>query len=229
MRFGQAVRVLSLSAFIGTIILVIVDGMPWMDALYFMVTALSTVGVGDVAPKTVVGRLVSTLLTFITISSWLAMPRMIAEQGSLAKQRLVTFLIFSLLWFAHRCNLERLSVSDAVWLAVALATGQGFGDVHLETRAGRASSPSMPRCCASCLVSRPRRPCCPGRGGAFALAASHRRRTSYTRFERRVWVRQSFGRLAGGPTALERSCRSWTTPRIRFGAKLDSEGSRLGF
>eukprot|EP00928_Gymnodinium_smaydae_P021339 TRINITY_DN18312_c0_g1_i1.p1 TRINITY_DN18312_c0_g1~~TRINITY_DN18312_c0_g1_i1.p1 ORF type:complete len:224 (-),score=34.74 TRINITY_DN18312_c0_g1_i1:187-804(-) len=139
MRFGQAVRVLSLSAFIGTIILVIVDGMPWMDALYFMVTALSTVGVGDVAPKTVVGRLVSTLLTFITISSWLAMPRMIAEQGSLAKQRLVTFLIFSLLWFAHRCNLERLSVSDAVWLAVALATGQGFGDVHLETRAGRAS------------------------------------------------------------------------------------------
>jgi voltage-gated potassium channel len=62
---------------IGTVVYHVVEGLSWMDAYYLSVVTLTTVGYGDLAPHTTVGKLFTTfylfggigiLTTFITYS-----------------------------------------------------------------------------------------------------------------------------------------------------------------
>ncbi len=42
-----------------------VEGWAWIDAYYFTVVTLSTVGYGDITPKTDVGKIGATILIFV--------------------------------------------------------------------------------------------------------------------------------------------------------------------
>lgn len=49
----------------GTIFYHFVEGMGWIDAFYFCVITLTTVGYGDFAPKTPIGKLFTVVYIFI--------------------------------------------------------------------------------------------------------------------------------------------------------------------
>jgi len=52
---------------IGTVFYRFVEGFSWIDAYYFSVVTLATVGYGDLAPKTSVGKLFTTFYIFIGV------------------------------------------------------------------------------------------------------------------------------------------------------------------
>jgi voltage-gated potassium channel len=52
---------------IGTVFYHVVERFSWLNAYYFCVTTLSTVGYGDVAPKTTAGKLFTTFYIFVGI------------------------------------------------------------------------------------------------------------------------------------------------------------------
>lgn len=43
----------------------LVEDLPWLDAYYFCIITLTTVGYGDISPKTDVGKLFTTLYLFV--------------------------------------------------------------------------------------------------------------------------------------------------------------------
>ena len=49
---------------IGTVFYHYVEGFSWVDAYYFSVVTLATVGYGDMAPRTVPGKIFTTLYIF---------------------------------------------------------------------------------------------------------------------------------------------------------------------
>ncbi len=51
----------------GTIFYRNVEGWSWVDALYFSVTTVSTVGFGDLAPKTDFGKLFTVIYIFVGV------------------------------------------------------------------------------------------------------------------------------------------------------------------
>ncbi len=51
----------------GTIFYHSVEGWSWIDLFYFSVTTASTVGLGDLAPKTDAGKLFTTLYIFVSV------------------------------------------------------------------------------------------------------------------------------------------------------------------
>ena len=52
---------------IGTVFFHFVEGWSWIDAYFFTVITLSTVGYGSLVPATVVGKLATTVLIFVGI------------------------------------------------------------------------------------------------------------------------------------------------------------------
>lgn len=44
-----------------------VEGWSWIDALYFSVTTISTVGLGDLSPQTDFGKLFTTIYIFVGV------------------------------------------------------------------------------------------------------------------------------------------------------------------
>ncbi len=77
-RFGRTLRTLyrnpdtrgllylvALILFTGTLFYHFVEGWRWLDALYFSVITLTTVGYGDFAPKTDAGKLFTIVYIFI--------------------------------------------------------------------------------------------------------------------------------------------------------------------
>jgi hypothetical protein len=79
-QFGRAIRyawrdpafqVLMLTTLLvlaaGTIFYHFVEGWRWLDSLYFCVMTLATVGYGDFAPKTDLGKIFTMLYVFIGI------------------------------------------------------------------------------------------------------------------------------------------------------------------
>jgi voltage-gated potassium channel len=64
-------RLISIAAlftlFFGTIIYHIIEKLSWIDAWYFSVITLATVGYGDITPKTDFGKLFTTFYVLIGI------------------------------------------------------------------------------------------------------------------------------------------------------------------
>lgn len=63
----------------GTIFYVQVEGWSPVDALYFSVVTLATVGYGDLAPKTVQGKLFTIVYIVVGVGLFFAMVRYLAE------------------------------------------------------------------------------------------------------------------------------------------------------
>jgi voltage-gated potassium channel len=57
----------------GTIFYRSVEGWSWVDALYFSVTTISTVGFGDLTPQTDIGKLFTIVYIFVGVGVFVAL------------------------------------------------------------------------------------------------------------------------------------------------------------
>ena len=57
----------------GTIFYKSLEGWSWIDSLYFSVTTISTVGFGDLHPKTSAGKLFTVLYIFVGVGVFVAL------------------------------------------------------------------------------------------------------------------------------------------------------------
>jgi len=65
----------------GTIFFMEVEHWNWLDALYFCVTTLTTVGSGDFMPHTEIGKIFTIIYIFMGIGAVLAAARIIARHA----------------------------------------------------------------------------------------------------------------------------------------------------
>ena len=63
----------------GTIFYHSVEGWSWIDSFYFSVTTASTVGLGDLAPKTDAGKLFTTLYIFVGVGVFVVLIALLAK------------------------------------------------------------------------------------------------------------------------------------------------------
>jgi Ion channel len=63
----------------GTIFYHSVEGWSWIDSFYFSVTTASTVGQGDLAPKTDAGKLFTTLYIFVGVGVFFVLFALLAK------------------------------------------------------------------------------------------------------------------------------------------------------
>lgn len=66
-HFKAALFLASTILFSGSIFYRTVEGWSWVDAFYFSVTTMSTVGLGDLAPQTTVGKLFTVFYIFVGV------------------------------------------------------------------------------------------------------------------------------------------------------------------
>ena len=52
---------------IGTVFYHYIEGFPWVDAYYFCVVTLATVGYGDYVPRTTIGKIFTTFYIFVGV------------------------------------------------------------------------------------------------------------------------------------------------------------------
>jgi hypothetical protein len=71
---------------VGTVFYSVVEGWHWFDALYFTVITLATVGYGDFAPQTVLGKAFTMIYILLGLGLFVALVRYIAE-GVLEQRR----------------------------------------------------------------------------------------------------------------------------------------------
>lgn len=64
-----------------TVFFRLVEGWGWVDAYYFSVVTMATVGYGDLAPATDLGKIGATVLIFLGIGTLAVLVQQIAEQG----------------------------------------------------------------------------------------------------------------------------------------------------
>lgn len=57
----------------GTVFYVQVEGWSWLDAFYFSVTTLSTVGYGDLSPQTELGKIFTVIYIFVGVGVFVAL------------------------------------------------------------------------------------------------------------------------------------------------------------
>ena len=57
----------------GTVFYSSVEGWHWVDALYFSTTTLSTVGFGDLAPVTRIGKIFTVIYIFVGVGVFVAL------------------------------------------------------------------------------------------------------------------------------------------------------------
>lgn len=70
----------------GTVFFHGVEGWSWIDAFYFSVTTMSTVGYGDLAPRTDFGKLFTALYIVVAVGLFVALVSFLAD-GMLAAAR----------------------------------------------------------------------------------------------------------------------------------------------
>jgi len=71
---------------VGTVFYSLVESWNWFDALYFTVITLATVGYGDFAPQTVLGKAFTIAYILLGLGLFVALVRYIAE-GVLTQRR----------------------------------------------------------------------------------------------------------------------------------------------
>lgn len=57
---------------LGTVFFRFVEGWSWIDAYFFTVVTLSTVGYGNLVPATVIGKIATTVLIFVGLGVFAA-------------------------------------------------------------------------------------------------------------------------------------------------------------
>ncbi len=57
----------------GTILYRTIEGWSWIDALYFSVTTISTLGLGDLSPQTDLGKLFTVIYIFVGVGIFVAL------------------------------------------------------------------------------------------------------------------------------------------------------------
>ncbi len=70
-RAGLAVAIMILLS--GTTFYRAVEGWSWLDSLYFSVTIMSTVGLGDLSPATDLGKVFTVLYIFVGVGVFVAL------------------------------------------------------------------------------------------------------------------------------------------------------------
>ncbi len=70
----------------GTVFYSLVEGWHWFDALYFTVITLATVGYGDFAPQTFLGKAFTIVYILLGLGLFVALLRYIAE-GALNRRK----------------------------------------------------------------------------------------------------------------------------------------------
>ncbi|SLN59448.1 voltage-gated potassium channel [Roseovarius gaetbuli] len=57
----------------GTLFYHTIEGWSWIDALYFSVTTISTIGLGDLSPRTDFGKLFTIIYIFVGVGVFVAL------------------------------------------------------------------------------------------------------------------------------------------------------------
>jgi voltage-gated potassium channel len=78
---GRALSALVLVQLLGgTIFYTLTEGWRWLDAFYFSVTTLATVGLGDLAPETDAGKLFTVVFIFTGVGLLASFVAILARQ-----------------------------------------------------------------------------------------------------------------------------------------------------
>ncbi len=84
-QFRSLVFLVLITLLGGTLFYSTVEGWSVVDALYFSVTTLTTVGLGDLAPKTTIGKLFTVIYIFAGLSIIVGFIETVAKE-TLARQ-----------------------------------------------------------------------------------------------------------------------------------------------
>lgn len=71
----------------GTVFYHIIEKLSWVDSWYFSVITLATVGYGDIAPKTDLGKLFTTIYVLIGIGIIVAFTSTLVKRGAERRER----------------------------------------------------------------------------------------------------------------------------------------------
>lgn len=83
--FGLVVGLLAL----GTIAFHLTEGWDWLDALYFSIVTMATVGYGDLAPRTPLGKMLAIVFIVLGIGVLVAFAqRLVAQMVTNAQERM---------------------------------------------------------------------------------------------------------------------------------------------
>lgn len=77
--FRSVLALVAMTLASGTIFFHNVEGWSWIDAFYFSVTTMSTVGYGDLAPKSDFGKLFTTLYIVVAVGLFVALVSFLAD------------------------------------------------------------------------------------------------------------------------------------------------------
>jgi voltage-gated potassium channel len=80
-EFRSLVFLVLMTLLSGTIFYTSVEGWSVVDAFYFSVTTLTTVGLGDLAPTTTIGKLFTVVYLFVGLSTILGFIAVIAKES----------------------------------------------------------------------------------------------------------------------------------------------------
>mmetsp|Transcript_119372 Transcript_119372/g.337714 ORF Transcript_119372/g.337714 Transcript_119372/m.337714 type:complete len:185 (+) Transcript_119372:165-719(+) len=118
----------------GSVLLMLAEDLDLGDSVYLAVMAASSVGFGDITPRTPMGRIVVFVISVVGVSAWVRVQQQFsAGHGRLcaaACAMAACLLVVLARW-------EGKDPSEALWLLSQLTTGTGFGDVPMTTPQGR--------------------------------------------------------------------------------------------
>lgn len=77
--FRATLILVSLTVLSGTLFYRSIEGWSWIDSVYFSVATISTVGYGDIAPRTDVGKIFTIFFMLVGIGLFVALVTQIAR------------------------------------------------------------------------------------------------------------------------------------------------------
>ena len=84
---GRALALLVVVQLVGgTVFYTLNEGWPWLDSLYFCVTTLATVGLGDLAPATAAGKVFTMVFILTGVGLLATFISMLAQQFRTASE-----------------------------------------------------------------------------------------------------------------------------------------------